>query len=120
MFLASFRGTSDVSGKNPRALLWCADDTFSDITNCEIQRPGLLITRNLVQVSRLGCTYDWLNLHLGRKLILGIPPPIAHVHLPADSEILRVSEVHRFKIEVHLKWLMCQKEIDRFENIPAL
>jgi hypothetical protein len=35
-------------------------------------------------------------------LILCIPPPIARVHLIINSMTLRVSEAHRFKIEVRL------------------
>ena len=31
----------------------------------------------------------------------------------------RVSEAHRFEIEVRLKWEMYQKEPDAFENIPV-
>ena len=118
--LGTFRGTWDPPDKNPGALFWCMVDSFSNITNCEIQRPGMLIARKIGQVSLVECTYDWHNRRSCRKLILCIPPPIARVHLTVDSTTLRVSEVHRFEIEVRLKWEMCQKELDTFKNIPVV
>jgi len=102
-----------------RALVWRTADIFSNITNREIQRPGMLIARKIAQVSLVGCTDDWHNRRSGRELILCISPPIARVHLAVDSTTLRVSEAHRFKIEVHLKWEMCQQELYTFENIPV-
>jgi len=51
---------------------------------------------------------------------LHIPPPIARVYLAVDSMTLGDSEEHWFKIEVRLKWEMCQKELDTFENIPVV
>jgi hypothetical protein len=50
-------------------------------------------------------------------LILWIETPNPHVHLAEDSVTLRVSEAHQFKIEVRLKWEMCQTELDTFDNI---
>ena len=116
----TFRGTWDQPDKNPGALFWRTADIFSNIANREIQRPGMLIARKIGQVSLVGCTNDGHNRCSGRKLILCIPPPIARVHLAVDSTTLRVSEAHRFKIEVRLKWEMCQKELDTFENIPVV
>jgi hypothetical protein len=80
----------------------------------------MLITRKIGQVSLVGCTFDWHNRRSGRTLILRIPPPTARVHLAEDSSTLGVSKAHRFKIEVCLKWKMCQKELDTFENIPVV
>jgi hypothetical protein len=113
-------GTWDQPNNNPYAVCRCAAVIFSNITDCEIQWPGMLITRKIDQVSLLRWTFDWHNRLSSRKLILWIPPPITHVHLIVDSTTLRVSEVHRFKTKVHLKWEMCQKELDTFENIPVV
>jgi hypothetical protein len=52
--------------------------------------------------------------------MLCIPSPFAWVHLAVDSTNLTVREADRFKIEVCLKWEMCQKELDTFENIPVV
>jgi hypothetical protein len=76
-------------------------------------------------VSLVGNTYGWHNHRSGRKLILCIPPPIARVHLTVDSTTLRVSEAHRFQIEVRLKWEMCQPELYTFvisllNNVPKI
>jgi len=114
----TFRGTWDQPDKNPGTLFQCMADIFSNITNCEIQRPGMLISRKIGQVSLVGCTNDWHHRRSGRMLILCIPPPISRVHLAVDSMTLRVSEAHWFRIEVRLIWEMCQKELDTFENIP--
>jgi len=116
----TFRGTWDQPGKNPGGLFWRTVDIFSNIANRENQRPGMLIARKIGQVTLGGCTYDWHNRRSGRKLILCIPRPIAHVHPAVDSTTLRVSEAHRFKMEVRLKWEMCQQELYTFENIPVL
>jgi len=110
----------DQPDEDPGALCWCAMDMFSNIANCEIQRPGMLIARKIGQVSLVGCTYDGPNHRSGGELMLCIPPRIACVHLAVDSRTHRVGEAHRFKIEVHLKWAMCQKELDTFENIPVV
>ena len=117
--LGTLWGTWDQPDKNPGALFWCAVDNFSNIANCEIQRPGMLIARKIGQVSLVGSTNDGHNCCSARKLILCIPPPIARVHLAVDSTTLSVSEAHRFKIEVRLKWEMCQKKLHTFENIPV-
>jgi len=116
----TFRGTGNEPDKNPGALFTCAVDIFSNITNCEMQWPGMLIARKVGQVSLVGCTYDWHNHRCSRKLILCIPPPITCIHLAVDSMAPRVSEAHQFKIKVRLKWEMCQKELDTCENIPAV
>jgi len=91
-----------------------------NITNCEIQRPGMLIAGKIGQVSLVGCTYDWYNRRYCRKLILCIPLPVAGVHLAVYSATFRVCKAHRFIIEVRLKWEMCQKELNTFENIPEV
>ena len=116
----NFQGTGDQPNKNPGALLGCTADIISNITNCEITRPGMLIARKIGQVSLVGCTYDWHNCRSGRKLSLHIPPPIAGVHLTEYLAIVRVCKVHRLKIEVHMRWEMCQQELDTFENIPVV
>jgi len=117
---ATFWGTGDQPERNPGTLFSCAADIFSNITNCEIQRQGMLIARKIGPLSLVGCTYDWHKRRSGRKLILCIRPPIARIHLTVDLRAVRVSEVHRFKIEVRLKWEMCQKELDTCENIPEV
>jgi hypothetical protein len=38
---------------------------FSNIADCEIQRPDMLIVQNIGQVSIVGCTYDWHNCQSG-------------------------------------------------------
>ena len=103
----TFRETWDQSDGNPGTLFWCPADIFPNITNREIQRPGMRVARTIGQVSLVGCTSDWHNRRAGRKLILCISPPIALVHLGVDWTTLRVSKAHRFKIEVCLKWEMC-------------
>ena len=115
----TFRGTWNWPNMNPGELFWCMADISSNITNCEIQRPDMLITRKICQVSLVGCTYDWHNRRSGVQLILCIQPPITCVHLAVDSMTLRVSEAHWYKIEVSLKWEMFQQELDTFENIPV-
>jgi len=52
--------------------------------------------------------------------MLRIPPPVAGVHLTVYSATFRVCEAHWFKIQVRLKWEMCQKELDTFESIPVV
>jgi len=78
-----------------------------NITNREIQWPGMLIARTIGQVSLVGYTYDGHNCRSGRQLILCIPPRVARVHLTVDSTALRVSKAHRFKIDMCLTWEMC-------------
>jgi hypothetical protein len=118
--LGTFRGTWDQPNKNPGEFFWCAADTFWNSTNCKIQWPGMLIARKICRVRVVGCTNDRHDPPSGRKLMLCIPPPFAMVHLIVDSTNLTVREAHRFKIEVCLKWEMCQKELDTFENIPDI
>jgi len=85
------RGTWDQRDKDPGRLYRCLADFFSTITNCGIQRPGMLIAWEIGQVSLVWCTYDWHNRHSGRRLILCIPPPMAGAHLAVDPMTLRVS-----------------------------
>jgi len=94
----SFWGTCDQPDKKLEALSWCTADTFSNITNCDIQLPGILMAQKIGQVSLIGCTYDWHDRRSASNFIFGIPPQITSVHLTVDSTILRVSEAHRFKI----------------------
>ena len=115
----TFWGMWDQPDENPGALFWCTADIFSNITDREIQRPGMLIARKIGQVSRVGCTYDWHDHRSSRTLIWCIPPAIARVHLAVDSTTVRVREAHRFKIEVCLKWEICQTELDTFANISV-
>jgi len=115
----TFRGTWDQPDKNPGAHSWYTADIFSNITDREIQRPGMRIAQKIGQASLVGCKYDWHNRRSGRKLILCIPPPIARGHLAVGSMTLGLSEAHWFKIKVRLKWEMCEKELDTFENIPV-
>jgi hypothetical protein len=118
--IGTLQGTWDQPDENSGALIWCAADIFSNITNCEIQWPVLLIARKICQVSLVRCPYDSHTCRPCRELILGIPPPIVHVDLAVDSTTLAVSEAHPFKLEVRLKWEMCLTEMDTFENIPEV
>jgi len=43
---STFWGTADQPDQNQGALLWCVADMFSNISNCEIQQPGMLIHLN--------------------------------------------------------------------------
>jgi len=103
----TIRGTWDQSDDNPGMLFRCPADICSNITNCDVQWPGVLITRKIGQVSLVGCMYDWYNRCSGRKFILSIPKPDAQIHLAVDSTTVGVSKVHWFKMEVCLKWEMC-------------
>jgi hypothetical protein len=116
----TLRGQWNQPNQNPEVLFCCAVDIFWNITNCEIQWPGMLIAQKNFHMSHFRCPYDWHNCRSGRKLILVIPQPMSRVHLAVDSTTLGVSQAHRVKIEVRLKWEMCQKELDTFENIPVL
>jgi hypothetical protein len=91
-----------------------------NITNPEIQWPGMLIIRKICGVSLVQCSNDWHNSCSGRKLILCIPALIGHVNLAVYSMTLRVCKVHWFKIEAYLKWKLCWVELDVFENIPVV
>jgi hypothetical protein len=116
----SFRGTEDEPRKYQGSLFRCPADIFVNFTNCEIWRPGMLIVRNISQVSLVGSTYDWHNCRSSRTSILCIPPPIARVHPAVDLSALRVSEANHVTLEVRQKWKICQKELDTFQNIPAV
>jgi hypothetical protein len=106
--------------KNSGVHAMCVAEIISNDTNGEIQLPAILILRNISQVGLVSYKYDWHNLRSSRKLILSMPPPIACVHIAVDSTDLIVRKGHQFKIEVHLKWEMCQNELDTFENIPVV
>jgi len=80
----------------------------------------MLIAWKIGQVSLVGCPNDWHNRRSGRQVILRIPPPLTGVRLTVYSATFRVCEAHRFKIQVRLKWEMCQQELDTFENIPVV
>jgi hypothetical protein len=103
---STFRGTIDQANENPGACFRCTAEIFLNITYREILWPGLLISRQIYQVSILGYTNDWHNRRSWRKLIMCIPPPIACVHLAAVSTTLRVRKAHLFKIEVRMKRIM--------------
>jgi len=64
----TFRGTWDQPDKNPGALFGCMADIILNITDREIQQPGLLIARKIGQVSLVRCTFDWHDHRSGRKL----------------------------------------------------
>jgi hypothetical protein len=116
----TFRRIWDQAEKNPGALVRYAMDMFSNITYHEIQRPSWLIAGKICHVGHFRCTYDWHNHCSGWKLIQSTPPPITLVHLAVESTTNRVRVAHQFKIKVCLKWEMCQKEHDKFGNIPVL
>jgi len=118
--LGTLWGTWDQPDQNPGARFWCAVNMFPNFAQCEMLWPGTLIARTFGQVNYVGRTYDSHNCRSGRKLILCITPQIAHVHLAVESTTLRVSEVHRFQIELRLKSEMCQNQQDTFDNIPVV
>jgi len=116
----TFRRTGNQPKKNPGAIFRRVVDIFSNITYCKIQQPGMLVACKISQVGLVGCTNDCHNCCSSRKLILGIPPPIACVHLAVYWATFRVCKTHRFKIKVRLKWNMCQNEQYIFEYIPVV
>jgi hypothetical protein len=71
-------------------------------------------------VGLVRCTNDWHNCLSSRKLILHIPQSITCIHFAVYSATFPVCKAHRFKIEVHLKLQMCQKELYTFQNIPVV
>jgi len=98
-----FRGSGDHQTKNPGAHCRCTSDIFSNIPDCQLQRPAMLVARKINPVSLVGYTNDWHNRRSGRNLILHIPPPIACVHLSVYSAAFRLCKPHRFEREVCLK-----------------
>ena len=116
----TFWGTGDQPTKNPSMLYRCVADTFSNITNHEIQWPGMLVARKICPVGLDRCTFNWHNCRSGWKLILCIPPPIARGHLAVYAATFRVCKAHILKIEVHLKCEMSQKQLDTFEKIAVV
>jgi hypothetical protein len=50
----TFSGTSYHFDDIPEALFSCLMDGFSDVSNCVIQRPGMLIAQKAGQVSVVG------------------------------------------------------------------
>jgi len=67
--LGNFRGTWNQPKGNRGALFRCPADIFSNISKCEIQRPGMLIAWKIGEVSVVGCTNDWQNRSSSRMLI---------------------------------------------------
>ena len=102
-------GTWNKPNENPGTLCRCSADIFSNISNREIQLPGMLVARKIGLVRLVGCTNDWHNCHFSRKLILCILPLIAGVNLAVYSATFRDCEAHRFKINVRLNREICQK-----------
>ena len=116
----TFWRTGDQPNKNPGVLCSGMADIISNITDCEIQRLGMLVARKIGQVGLVGYTNNRHNRRSSRKLILRIPLPIASIHLAVYLDTFRVSKAHQVKIEVCLKWEMCQKELCTLENIPVV
>jgi len=52
----TFWRAGDQLNKNPGVLLRCMADMFSNITDREIQWPGMVAARNIGQVGLVGCT----------------------------------------------------------------
>jgi len=52
-------------------------------------------------------------------IVLGIVISVLPISSTVLSTMLRVSQVHLFKIDVCLKWEMCYTLLDTFENISA-
>jgi len=116
----TFRKTGDQPNMNPCAVCRCTVDIFSNITDREIQWPGMLVARKFGQVGLVGLTNHWHNRRSSRKLMLCIPPQITSVHLAVCSATFQVCKAHPFKIEVSLMWEMCQIELYTFGNIPVV
>jgi hypothetical protein len=51
----TFRRTGDQPNKNPGGLFRCTADIFSNVTNREILRLGMLVTRKFGQVVLVRC-----------------------------------------------------------------
>jgi len=49
-----------------------------------------------------------------------IPPLIDGIHLAEYLVIAQVREAQQVKIEVQLKWEMCQNKLETFEHIPIV
>jgi len=116
----TYSGTGDQPNANPGAHFRCAADIFSNITNREIQLPGMLIARKIGHVGLGGCTNFGHNRRSGRKLVLCITPLIAGDQPAVYWVICRVCVAHRVKIELRLKWEVCQQELCTFANIPVV
>jgi hypothetical protein len=116
----TFRRTEDQPNKNPGMLCRCMVDNISNITDGEIQWPAMVVMRESGYVGLVGCTNNCHNRRSSRKLILGVPQPIACIYRAVYSATFRVCKVHQFTIEVYLKWEMCHEELYTFENIPVL
>jgi len=115
--LGTFWGIWNQPNQNPAVLFWCTAHIFSNIANCEIQQPDMLIARKIGEVSLVRCTNDWHKCRSSRKLIPCIPPPVMDVQLTIYCATFWVCEAPRFKIKVLLKCEMCQIELYIFENI---
>jgi hypothetical protein len=102
--LGTFRGTWNQADRNAGVLLWCTADISLNLPYREIQWPGMLLARNHFEVSLVRYTNDWNNRRSGRKLILGIQPPIPRIDPAIYSTTPRVCEMHQLEIEVCLKW----------------
>ena len=111
----TFQCTGDQPNKNPGALFRCTADIFWNITDREIQPPGMLVAWMICQVGLVRCTNDSHNDHFGRKMMLRIPLPIAHVHLAIYFAPFWVHKAHQFTIEVSLKWKLGQNDPIQFE-----
>jgi len=116
----TFRGTQVKPNKNPGIIFRRAVDIISSTTNCEILLPNMLVAWAIGVLCHVGCTDCLPNCRTGRKLILRIPPPVTRIHLAVYWATCQVCEVHQFKIEVCLKWEMCQKELYSFQYIPVV
>jgi len=84
---ARFQATWYQPNETPGALFRCPANIFSNVTNCEIPLPAMIIAETVCQVSNVGCTNDWYNCPSCRNLIVCIAPPIACVHLIQYSAI---------------------------------
>ena len=115
----TFWGTCDWPIKNPGKMFRYLVDMFLNIPKCEIQRPDMLITQKMGQMSLVGCTYDCHKCRSWRTLIMCILPPITCIYLAADSTTLRVSKAPWFRIVVWVKRMMWKEEVYAFGNIPV-
>ena len=67
--VGTFWGSGDQPNENPGTLYRCPADVSTNITNHDIQWPGMLTAQKIGQVSHVRCINNWHNHRSGRKLI---------------------------------------------------
>jgi len=116
-FFSTSWGTCHQPDEHADAVCWHVAAIVSNVTNCDIQLPGMLLPWKVSEVTNIRYTNEWLNCHSGRKLILCIHLWNACLHLAVYFLTFWICRVHWFIIEMGLKWEMCQIELCTFQNI---